>query len=753
VTASNGTIYALQQSNHAVLWSHSFTSSAWSGLTYDAGQVFTVDQSGTMTAFNALTGAVSWSISLPGQYMFSSPPTAYNGVVYVGGAGSGGTVYAVSESTGTLLWTQSVENGDDSSPAVDGNGVYVTYACGQDYDFSPLSGALLWHHTSGCEGGGGNTPVLANETIFGRDSSDGDLILSATTGAQISTFSSATAPAVGGGSAYALAGGSLTAVASSGQGSILWTYSGINGDGTLTTAPLLAGGLLIEGSTTGELYALDPSDGDIDWSDSVGSSIASGGSPTTGLGAGENTIVVPAGSTLAAYTGANVGTGTPTNTLAPSVSGTPEAGQAVGADVGLWTALPGSYTYQWYLCNGSGGGCQEINGATNEAYVPPTVDIGDTLEVAVTATNGSGTASAVTSAASASIVPAPPAVVASPSISGTAAVGDELAASPGTWTNNPTSYQYQWLACTTSTNCTQISGATQSSFAVTSAQAGFTLEVLVVASNGTGPSGAATSAATVVVPVPAVATSLTLTSSANPATVGTSVVFTATLSRVIDGGSISFDVNGQPIQGCDWLALNSSDIGATCTVSSIGDGTWTVTAQYSGDALFLASSASLTEVVKASTSVTGTGSGSTSGSTNKTPAPPSVSVGTGEAKNKPNFRLTLTAVRTDATPYRYWFALKGVRCLNRAAVVVVTIRGRHVDDRCGAQIELASKSLAVHHYYAVTLQAVRYGATRSDVVRGHAYHVRLYMPGSEAQWTPITGVTLPMIGHSARLVF
>jgi len=49
------------------------------------------------------------SVQLPGQYAFSSPPTAEGGFVYVGGAGDGGTVYAVDEKNGAVVWTENVE--------------------------------------------------------------------------------------------------------------------------------------------------------------------------------------------------------------------------------------------------------------------------------------------------------------------------------------------------------------------------------------------------------------------------------------------------------------------------------------------------------------------------------------------------------------------------------------------------------------------------------------------------------------------
>jgi len=340
------TLYALDQATGATLWSHSLGGTYdWSGLAYDNGQVFTVNFNGELTAFAAATGAIDWSTSLPGQSAFTSPPTATDGYVYTGGAGNGGTVYAVSEATGQLAWTAPVENGDHSSPAVDSSGVYVTYAGDQDYAFNPLSGALLWHHQTDIEGGGGKTPVLAAGDIFGRDALRGNVVLPASGGASLGTFASTTAPAVGGGQAYLLSGGALNAVNGSGLGTAAWTFSG---DGKLDSAPLRVGNLVFEGSSSGEVYAVD-STGTSVWSANAGSAIPApdeqnASQPLAGLGAGEGTLIVPAGGTLVAYTGANVGVGTPVNTSAPTIAGTPAIGQAIGADVGTWTALPTGYT-------------------------------------------------------------------------------------------------------------------------------------------------------------------------------------------------------------------------------------------------------------------------------------------------------------------------------------------------------------------------------------------------------------------------
>jgi outer membrane protein assembly factor BamB len=301
-TNQSGKLIALNEHTGATIWSANIGGTYGVGYAaYDSGKVFVVNFDGLMKAFNATNGTLLWSVDLPGQYAFTSPPTAVNGIVYTGGAGGGGTVYAVSEATGEVLWTMSVENGDDSSPAVILGSVFVSYACPQAYAFNAVTGQLLWHRSSCCEGGGGATPVVHSAQLYVRESyctpQTNGLVLNPNTGAQIRGFNSDTAPAFLGNLALYLQSGTLRGVnAQSGQ--VLWSFAG---DGGLFLAPLVVNQTIYIGSTSGVLYGLNGSGRQI-WSTSVGAPIPNpDGDITTGLGAGDRLLVVPATSVLAAY--------------------------------------------------------------------------------------------------------------------------------------------------------------------------------------------------------------------------------------------------------------------------------------------------------------------------------------------------------------------------------------------------------------------------------------------------------------------
>jgi uncharacterized protein YdaL len=95
-----------------------------------------------------------------------------------------------------------------------------------------------------------------------------------------------------------------------------------------------------------------------------------------------------------------------------------------------------------------------------------------------------------------------PVVTTAPIVSGTAAIGQVLTTTNGTWEAQPavTAYAYRWLRCDAAGNaCVPITGATAAAYTVQVADGGRTLRSEVSATNAVGTT-AATSAQTAVVP-------------------------------------------------------------------------------------------------------------------------------------------------------------------------------------------------------------------------------------------------------------
>jgi hypothetical protein len=175
----------------------------------------------------------------------------------------------------------------------------------------------------------------------------------------------------------------------------------------------------------------------------------------------------------------------------PSITGTAIDGDHLQATKGTWTGQkPIVYAYRWLRCDSSGAGCVDIASAAKASYKAGHEDLGHTLRVRVSASNGSGEASA-TSAATATLAPAAPAKRQAPKIAGSAADGQLLAAGHGSWKGTPPeSFAYEWELCTKARICSAIPGATASTYRVLSSQIGEKLRVIVTATNAAGTASA-----------------------------------------------------------------------------------------------------------------------------------------------------------------------------------------------------------------------------------------------------------------------
>jgi hypothetical protein len=166
-----------------------------------------------------------------------------------------------------------------------------------------------------------------------------------------------------------------------------------------------------------------------------------------------------------------------------SAAGPITAGQPLGqtqslvVNQGAWGAAQ-SVTDVWEDCDAAGQSCTPV--FTGPSYALGRSDVGDTIEVSETAVAANqAQSSAITPLTGVVSAIAPVASTTDPpTISGTPQVGDALTASPGTWSNQPTSYTYQWDRCSNGT-CTPIDGATGTAYTPVTADVGDTLLVYV----------------------------------------------------------------------------------------------------------------------------------------------------------------------------------------------------------------------------------------------------------------------------------
>jgi hypothetical protein len=258
----------------------------------------------------------------------------------------------------------------------------------------------------------------------------------------------------------------------------------------------------------------------------------------------------------------------PTNTSLPVVSGTTTEGQTLSASTGTWTGSPTSYAYQWQDCNSAGEACAVIGGATSDTHELAPGDVGHTLRAVVTASNAGGSTtatSAATAPATVITVAGAPANTVLPAIGGSAVEGRTLTASTGTWTGAPTSYASQWEDCNSSgASCSNIGGATDSTYKLTSSDVGHTVRAVVTATNETG-STPASSAATVPV----------TTGGSCTATYGTSSSWSSVTSALaVAGSTVCLSEGAYPAEHIWDIAPSSNSTltaapGADVTIESL----------------------------------------------------------------------------------------------------------------------------------------------------------------------------------------
>jgi hypothetical protein len=185
----------------------------------------------------------------------------------------------------------------------------------------------------------------------------------------------------------------------------------------------------------------------------------------------------------------------PDNTSPPTISGNAVEGETLTGTNGTWDGDELTFTRNWQRSDGLGG-YDDIPGATATTYTLTSADVGHTIRLRVTAsnTNRSETAFSAPTGTVTAPPPEPPDNLVPPTISGNAVEGQTLTSTDGSWDGEELTFERQWQR-SNGGGYVDISGATGTTYTLTSADVGHTIRLSVTASNASD-SETATSAPT-----------------------------------------------------------------------------------------------------------------------------------------------------------------------------------------------------------------------------------------------------------------
>jgi len=315
---------AVTLSSGKLAWSQTLdeVNSTNNHLVVDGGRVFAAvsgQRAGTavgdivLSALNESTGAVVWRDTLPEQD-FPNSLIAANGVLYLEGSGQGGTVYAINESNGAREWTT---NTYDSNPlTLAGNSLVLTGTDADSCALNAQTGALVWERSQYCSGGGQGLASYDGSHVWGEDPGGGNqgYVYNVSTGAVVNRFPGY-APAFG----YREAVHDITSSTGTleiqafnpSSMSPLWTFNEpMASTDPMGSMPLLADGYVFAEGSHATVWALNACTGASVWSGSAGSNAPyEGFDPLPGLSAGDGYLVAPAQIKFTAFRGSGAPSG------------------------------------------------------------------------------------------------------------------------------------------------------------------------------------------------------------------------------------------------------------------------------------------------------------------------------------------------------------------------------------------------------------------------------------------------------------
>ncbi len=279
------------------MWTLTATAPVYSSPSVADATVFVASYDGNVYAIDEYSGLTKWSFAT-GQFITSSPAVS-GGIVYVTTAcptsGSApfscksGSVYALDEQTGSVVWQKVEGSPINSSPLVDAGRIFygtITLGNGQVFarDAATGNGAWIAYLSDAVQF---SSVAVDNGRLFVGQVDGAVVSLNETSGAQLwrviptaGTVSVLTTPAVGNGMVFV--GTTTRGVAALNEftGANIWTFAtgGFN-----TTSVAFSSGRVYFGTGAGNVYALNSTTRAVIWGPrTTGAGVSS--SPAIALG-------------------------------------------------------------------------------------------------------------------------------------------------------------------------------------------------------------------------------------------------------------------------------------------------------------------------------------------------------------------------------------------------------------------------------------------------------------------------------------
>ena len=236
------------------------------GIAASGNTVFFGDTEGNMTAVNSNTQSEIWEFKDSDSTPTGTPAIVDGNVIF---AKVTGEIFCLKISDGSLVWnytpasSQSTNEGLNDGVAVGGGKVYAAFTTGELKALDLKNGHVLWTYRS--EQGLRTAPAYANGLVLVGEYNGLFSMIDAKTGERVNGGGAGGAvntPVVSGGNVYYSAwDGSVHAVQIK---DVIPLWSANVGE-PITTAPVISDGMLVVGTASGKICALDQKDGATLW--------------------------------------------------------------------------------------------------------------------------------------------------------------------------------------------------------------------------------------------------------------------------------------------------------------------------------------------------------------------------------------------------------------------------------------------------------------------------------------------------------